>query len=128
MDSKQSPEPDSVHPNDPTVDVVVRMLKSPRNTFIAGIAFGVLGVHAYNLPLHAEVDVCKSTIKERNDFIAKMVEDNRIEAASREKSLAAQRDSFIEMVREMTQRMSRQSSTPIVEYRYRTKPADSTKE
>jgi hypothetical protein len=128
MESKQSPESNQPESGDQTVDTMLKFLKSPRNTFLVGAVVGVLFTNAYNIPHNAEIEVCKATVKERNEFITKMIEENRIEAASREKSLAAQRDSFIEMVREMTQRMSRQTITPVIEYRYRTKPAESTKE
>jgi hypothetical protein len=87
--------------------------------FSAGLALGVAVTYPAVVESKTKFDYCVQNLKEKDITIKQMMDDLRTDAIAREKSIAAQRDQFIEMLRTEFQKLS-SKPTPVIEYRYRT--------
>lgn len=97
--------------------LVRRLLVGRAAFFIYGAILSGLFLFPDRYEDKLAMDTCKTALKEKTDQINALIADFRSDAISREKALASQRDTFIEMIREHLMRLKTQEPTIVHRYR-----------
>ncbi len=99
---------------DPQEMTLVKKFLGTRVAFLFyGFLIALLGLGPYRNNDTTALDTCRILLKDKTDMVNKLIDENRSDALSREKSLISQRDTFIEMIREHLLKLKLTPAEPV---------------